>query len=150
MSNGTKAGLAIITLHLVGVQTGFPFGSYEYGATLGPKLFQVPLLIGNNWLVLVLCSASVTRFISNKWLASLSGGVLMLILDMFLEPVAITSDYWTWQGSVVPIQNYISWGVLAFALHVMLQHFKFDKENELDKYVIVSQASFFITVNGLG
>jgi uncharacterized membrane protein len=135
---------------VIGVQTGWPFGSYEYGATLGPKLFGVPLLIGTNWLVLVLCSASLTHFINNKWLASLAGALLMVGLDILLEPVAIMSDYWSWQGSGIPIQNYISWGVLAFILHILLHHFGFGIKNELDKYVILSQASFFALVGCLG
>ncbi|MEQ9374097.1 MAG: carotenoid biosynthesis protein [Imperialibacter sp.] len=135
---------------VVGVQTGWPFGSYEYGATLGPKLFGVPLLIGTNWLILVVCTASLTRSINNKWLASLAGALLMVGLDILLEPVAIMSDYWSWQGSGIPIQNYISWGALAFILHIVLHNFDFENKNELDKYVILSQASFFALVGYLG
>ncbi|MFW5803961.1 MAG: carotenoid biosynthesis protein [bacterium] len=42
-------------VEVLGVQTGIIFGSYQYGETLGPKLFQVPLIIGINWLMLVYC-----------------------------------------------------------------------------------------------
>ncbi|MBK7868300.1 MAG: carotenoid biosynthesis protein [Ignavibacteriales bacterium] len=36
------------TLEAVGVATGVIFGKYTYGPTLGPGLFNVPILLGIN------------------------------------------------------------------------------------------------------
>ena len=38
----------------IGVNTGLLFGTYEYGANLGFKIFGVPLIIGVNWTVLII------------------------------------------------------------------------------------------------
>ena len=35
-------------VEVLGVNTGFPFGEYEYGSVLGPKVFETPLMIGLN------------------------------------------------------------------------------------------------------
>ncbi len=139
--------LIAFVCEVVGVHTGWPFGSYEYGATLGEKVFGVPILIGVNWLVLVLCSASITQKVGNKWLAALLGAGLMVALDLLMEPVAIMSDYWIWHSPNIPLENYVSWGVLAFFLHVILHQFNFNKENEVDRYVFASQGFFFVMLN---
>ncbi len=39
---------------LIGVHTGALFGNYWYGANLGLKLMEVPLIIGINWGVLAI------------------------------------------------------------------------------------------------
>lgn len=135
---------------VVGVKTGWPFGSYEYGATLGIKWLEVPLIIGANWLVLVLCSASMVRFIENKWLASLAGALVMLGLDYLLEPVAVRADYWTWHAQAIPVQNYVSWLALAFILHRGLHFFPFSKRNDVAWYVVGAQAGFFLILNLFG
>lgn len=135
---------------VVGVKTGWPFGSYEYGATLGIKWLEVPLIIGANWLVLVLCSASVVRFIDNKWVASLAGAVIMLGFDYLLEPVAIRADYWVWHTAAIPVQNYVSWLALAFILHLGLHFFTFNKRNAVAWYVLGAQAGFFLILNLFG
>ncbi|MBK9076996.1 MAG: carotenoid biosynthesis protein [Flavobacteriales bacterium] len=49
--------LVFVSSYLVetlGVHTGVIFGTYWYGDVLGAKLFDTPLLIGVNWLILVM------------------------------------------------------------------------------------------------
>ena len=36
---------------VLGVKTGILFGDYQYGETLGVKLWEVPLVIGLNWFI---------------------------------------------------------------------------------------------------
>ena len=56
-------------VEVVGVQTGLIFGSYSYGATLGVKLFDTPLLIGLNWIFVSYSSYSIACQVSdNKYL----------------------------------------------------------------------------------
>src|SRR6218665_3631044 len=45
-------------VEVAGVHTHIIFGSYDYGKTLGLKLFDVPLIIGINWLMLVYCAGT--------------------------------------------------------------------------------------------
>ena len=46
---------------LIGVHSGMLFGNYSYGNNLGLKLAEVPLIIGINWGVLAVTSASITE-----------------------------------------------------------------------------------------
>lgn len=97
-------------IELTGVQTGILFGDYSYGAALGPKLFDVPIIIGINWLAIVLASIGVIGYFKLGVSASaiLAGG-LSTALDYLIEPVAIKYDFWSWNDPSIPLWNYICW-----------------------------------------
>ena len=96
-------------IEVLGVNTGIIFGHYTYGKSLGFKIMETPIMIGVNWLILVYsCWALVGLFTSNRWLGALAGGVLMVLYDFALEPIAIRLDMWNWHLSSVPVQNYIA------------------------------------------
>ncbi len=116
-------------IEVVGINTGLPFGSYSYGNTLGPKIAGTPPIIGINWLMLIYCVGCFVNFYvreKNIVLKSAIGSGILLLLDYLIEPVAVKLDFWTWASDVIPIQNYISWYIIAFAL--LLIFFKFIKQ----------------------
>jgi len=134
-------------VEVLGVHTEFIFGSYAYGNTLGFQVWQVPLIIGVNWLILVYASGSlVSRLKIHVVLKSLLGATLMVLLDMLIEPVAIKLDFWDWADGIIPTQNYLGWFIVAlflqFAFHLLI----FKKENSLAKFVLLVQAIFFIVL----
>ena len=45
-------------IEVIGVKTQAVFGTYNYGKTLGFKVFDVPLMMGFNWLLLIYCIAT--------------------------------------------------------------------------------------------
>lgn len=109
------------TLEVLGVKTGLVFGEYSYGGTLGPQLFNVPLIIGLNWVIIVYGLAESLRTVRSSLLLSLvlvpAGAVFF---DFFLEPVAMSQlDYWSWAGNTVPLHNYIAWAVISFVFAVL-------------------------------
>ena len=131
----------------IGVHTGYLFGNYSYGENLGTKIFGVPLIIGVNWAMLVMISASVASFIPVRWyyqviLASLA----MLLLDVLIEPVAIVSDYWTWEGAI-PIFNYVTWFVITLFLQFLYFRFKLAEQNKVAVALYVIQLLFFVILN---
>jgi putative membrane protein len=102
----------------IGTSTGWLFGSYYYGKNLGASIAGVPLVIGLNWWVLTVCSASISKRISSSVvIRSLIGASLMTLLDVLMEPVAIKSDFWHWKDELIPIYNYVCWFALSFLLH---------------------------------
>ncbi len=135
-------------VEVLGVQTGIIFGSYQYGETLGPKLFQVPLIIGINWLMLVYCIFIITsRWKFHKWIKIGIGGLLLVLYDLILEPVAIQLNMWSWQGDTIPFQNYLAWYLVSV---VMLASFYFsglDIKNSVAKKLFVVQIVFFLGLN---
>ncbi|MFP4093650.1 MAG: carotenoid biosynthesis protein [Cyclobacteriaceae bacterium] len=135
-------------VEVAGVQTGLIFGEYSYGPALGLKLWEVPLLIGLNWLMLVYITGYVSgRLFKNKLLAAMGGTTLMVMLDYVIEPVAMKYNFWYWEQEVIPIQNYLGWFVTALFLHLIYQFLPFNKRNILAKYVIIVQLAFFISLH---
>lgn len=122
-------GLAV---EIVGVQTGFPFGSYAYGTILGPKLAGVPLILGALWWMSLLGFGHWTDRILARWaflknqtakhlLRAMIAATLMTSLDGLIEPVAIRAGWWAWDNVEVPWSNYATWWVVAFAFHLLPQ-----------------------------
>lgn len=132
----------------VGVHTGWVFGQYWYGDTLGWKIDQIPVLIGANWLVL---TYTVGALLHNIQLPNYTKPFIaacgLVVLDIFIEPVAIQYDFWQWHKGIVPLSNYIGWFVLAFLLSFLFHYLSFYKKNQLALPVLISQVLFFIAHN---
>ncbi len=106
-------------LEALGVATGLVFGQYSYGNTLGFQLFQTPVIIGLNWVIVVLGITVVTlKFTQKPWLVATIVGLLCVVFDVILEPLAIhpDMDYWSWAGGPVPVHNYIAWFIISFGM----------------------------------
>ena len=53
------------------------------------------------------------------WQVPLLTGVIAVVLDLFIDPVAVSAGYWVWfvKGTVyfeIPLLNYVGWFVLMF------------------------------------
>ncbi len=135
-------------IEAIGVHTGIIFGEYTYGNTLGFKLFDVPLIIGINWLLLVYSVGNLINNISeNLIFKSLSGALLLTILDYFIEPIAVKFDFWSWNQSEIPIQNYIAWFLVSFGMLLLFNKFSFSKNNLPAKMLYIIQIAFFVILN---
>lgn len=131
-------------IEVVGVATGLVFGSYTYGNALGLAVLGTPLLIGVNWLFLAYACTSLAKWITpNRWLVALVAPSLMVGYDLVLEQVAPVMDMWSWQGGVIPLQNYIAWWVIGFAFCGMLNYFRVDTKNPLAATLVIVQFVFF-------
>lgn len=145
------AVLAILTGYLVevlGVHTGFVFGEYAYGPGLGFQVWQVPPVIGLNWLTLSYCCGSVCdRLPLPVYLKTIAAATLMVSLDFFIEPVAIHLRFWSWTSTTVPIQNYLAWWLVSLALLAIWYGLPFQKKNPLAGLILALQFFFFIAHN---
>ena len=104
-------------LEVLGVETGFPFGTYWYSDVMGPRVWGVPLAIGANWGVLVVAATDVLKkWKVNNFMKGLVGATILLVFDLFMEPVAIKYGWWAWGNVSVPWTNYLAWWVIAFVL----------------------------------
>lgn len=132
---------------VIGVQTGLIFGNYEYGPVLGWKLWDTPLMIGVNWALLVYCCGCfVNQFlhtIATGWKSIVGAGILVL-LDYFIEPVAIKYDFWNWAGNQIPLQNYIGWFLVALLLLYIFFRLQDGLRNNVAVWLLVLQFLFFI------
>lgn len=102
-----------------GVQTGRPFGAYAYSRVLQPQWMGVPLAIAFSWLMLLIGAARIAAWAGggrSRPLLVFVVALLMTLFDAVMEPAAVRLGYWSWQGATIPLQNYISWFVIALLL----------------------------------
>ena len=133
----------------LGVHTGFLFGDYVYGESLGKKWFGVPIIIGINWIMLTMISASIVQLSNIHWLLKALGATfLMVLLDILIEPVAIVSDYWYWNGEI-PLTNFIGWIIVAFVLQTLYFGSKLAEPNKVGISLYIIQVIFFLILNFL-
>ena len=131
---------------IIGVQTGLLFGDYYYGTNLGFKVFGVPLIIGVNWIILLICSASFSTKIKHQILRVFVSATLMVLMDYIMEPVAVDLSFWTWQGDI-PIYNFICWFILSLFLHFIYDVLNFNTSNKYARFLFCILALFFIILN---
>jgi putative membrane protein len=140
--------LAGYFVEVAGVHTGAIFGHYQYGRALGFKIWDVPVLIGLNWLILVYCSGVITHKLPIPTSIKIAAGaLLMVLLDFLIEPIAIKHDWWTWQSDTVPLQNYAGWIISALVLLTFFHKLPFAKQNRIAPVVYVVQFLFFLMQN---
>lgn len=148
-----KLTIAIITIYItgfivevIGVQTHYLFGNYSYGYSLGLKQFGVPLIIGVNWISIVIASTSVAnKIVSFDIPKAIISGLLATALDYLIEPVAIQFDMWNWATGNIPFYNYLCWFIFA-TLFAFLYSKTTSKLNPAGIYVYFTWTVFFIIV----
>jgi bisanhydrobacterioruberin hydratase len=147
---------------LVGVHTGFLFGDYAYGNVLGPKLGDVPILIGMNWFVVVYCAGSFMEKLHHKVATAsattvgpifvtisivIDGALIATLFDYFMEPVAISLGYWHWNSLEIPMYNFICWFMLSALLLLTMRKLSVSTKNHFAIHLLIIQTLFFLLLN---
>ena len=143
---------AIIVIYLIGVlaevlgvRYNILFGNYYYGNSLGPQVFEVPLIIGFNWLTLSLATYGVSSYLfKNKIVITIFASMLMVLTDYIIEPKAGALDFWYWVGGNIPIQNYVGWFFVSLIIHTILVKMNFKFNIKLCLALLLSQILFFV------
>lgn len=126
--------LAGFAVEQIGVHTGFLFGNYSYGSTLGFKAWGVPVTIGITWLIVTLSAWHIVAFGKLSRLYSfLLAGVLVVMFDLVLEQFAVSYGLWTWWSAIIPFSNYVTWFVVAQVF--FLAYYKLSKQDEPSIYI---------------
>ncbi len=142
------AYLLTFFLEVVGVASGSIFGEYSYGNSLGYKILEVPVIIGLNWVVLVYSCGIIADKLPLHWLfKSILGALMLVFLDVLIEPVAMQLDFWNWQNGIIPMQNYIAWFLIGFTLLVVFYQVRFNRKNRLAIFIYLVQFVFFAILN---
>jgi putative membrane protein len=151
-----------IIIEIIGTNTGILFGDYTYGTTLGPKIFNVPFIIGINWFTVMFCCGSAMHMMMFKLVKKIDadevikkpilktisvivdGATLALIFDWLMEPVAIHLGYWSWGGTgEIPIFNYACWFIFSMLFLLVFHFCNFDKQNKFALHLLLIQIMFF-------
>lgn len=134
---------------VVGVNTGFLFGSYHYGEVFGEKVWGVPFLIGLNWFCIVYAAYQVVLHL--KPLAQQKAVVIAAvtatvttIFDWIMEPVAVDLGFWQWHTTEIPFLNYACWFGISFLIVLCFNFLGIKKSNSFAVYLFLTQLLFFI------
>lgn len=138
-------------VEVAGVHTGLIFGEYHYETTLGWKVWEVPLMIGVNWLILVYCQADALRRLPLEKLGTWGafgvrialGALGLTILDVLVEPVAIEQAMWSWAAGTPPLHNYVGWLVVSAGMMALFLGFSLKQRNPLAPWILGLQWAFF-------
>ena len=124
-------------IEAVGVATGYPYGTFEYGVNLGPMiagavpaalpLFFLPLVVNAYLLCLLLLGP-----LADRTAVRLPVVVAAVVgMDLALDPAAVSLGFWAYDAGGwyygVPWTNYAGW-VLSAAVAVGVLDRAFDRE----------------------
>ncbi len=137
-------------IELLGVNTGIPYGAFEYQVALGPMLFgDIPLalpvfyfpILLNSYLLGVLALGQYAERLTIRYPVVVG---FVLLLDFILDPGALQLGFWTWEhpGAYygVPLSNFAGW-ILSGSIAVGVIHFTFDHEQIITR---LREVGFFL------
>lgn len=137
----------------LGVHKHILFGNYVYGQTLGYKWRDIPVIIGFNWFLLVYATGTLMQKIPmhSVFARVVTGGFIMTMLDIFIEPAAVRFDYWHWTVAseylTAPVSNYLSWFMVSAVMLLVFEACRFKKQNAVGGVLLLAQFVFFILLN---
>jgi uncharacterized membrane protein len=122
-----------LVAELSSTRTGFPFGLYHYtGLTRGRELFiaDVPFIDALSFIFLAYAAFCLARLAFAgravaRWVMALAAGMLMMALDVVIDPLAVRGDRW-FLGPLfaydepgayfgVPLSNFGGWVIVGTA-----------------------------------
>lgn len=104
---------------ILSIMYGFPYGKFDYGEMMGGlKLFgMVPIVLPIIYVAMVLSAMYVLRSLKG-WARIFGVGVLLMLVDMVMDPGLTVNGVWYWYDSWigvnlynVPVQNFFGWFV---------------------------------------
>jgi hypothetical protein len=136
--------LVIFVAEVSGINIGFPYGDYVYTTSLGPKLFDVPIVIPLFWFAVLIVSWSVSdRFLRYKHVVV--AAIVVTAFDLVLEFAADSLGLWHWQAGMPTELTFISRFALAYAGLSLMRQYAAEKEPDaLLPHLLIIQLLYFV------
>lgn len=136
-------GLAVVCVggglsaEAIGWRTGVPFGAYRYNDSLGVNIAGVPLIVALAWAMMAWPALLGGRRVADRLvpgrhaagaaLVAMTGSLVLVSWDLFLDPQMVDAGHWTWLPTPgpwlhgIPVVNSVGWLGVG-ALMVLLLH----------------------------
>lgn len=153
------AFVGTLLIEMVGTNTGMIFGNYKYGQVLRLQIFETPLVIGFNWVFLIVSGSEIARHFTyylaflNKqsvvvksFITAVVSAILITFFDFIMEPIAVYLGYWNWGYDniyEVPLQNYIAWFLVSLAFSLFYISLKIKIKSSFVQNIFWLQLLFF-------
>lgn len=114
-------------IELIGVKSGWPFGTYRYDSSLGLAFAGVPIIVPFAWIMIAYPTLIAARKSTRRWVF-LYGGLLMAAWDLFLDPQMVDAGRWHWKlvgphspfAPEIPLSNDAGWLFAGMGLIAIL------------------------------
>ncbi len=122
-------------IEYVGVSTGWPYGEFVYGVSLGPMIAGIPAALPVFFLPIVVNAYLLCVLLLGDRAASRLVRLAVVIpavvtMDVVLDPAAVSLGFWSYEGGGVfydvPLSNYAGW-VLSATVAVGVLDLTFDR-----------------------
>ena len=142
-------------IEYVGMQTGWPYGYFSYGVSLGPMVFGVPVALPLLFLPLVLNAylLGLLLFPSMKrWRRVVVTALFVVAMDVVLDPAAVELGFWSYVGShwfhEVPLKNFLGWvfsaGICVFVFDAVFDQTRLRDRLDSTQYLLDDLVSFVL------
>lgn len=157
----SSTGILLLILYsylieFIGVITDWPYGSFEYGISLGPMIYGlVPLALPIFFLPLVINSYLLVIQVGGKKSDKIYWRIpmvimMVLLLDIILDPAAVSLGFWLYnEGGVfygVPVSNFLGWilsaSVTVGVLDYVLESNQIKERLDSCEYILDDLVSF--------
>jgi putative membrane protein len=81
--------------------------------------------------------------LKSMFLRIILGSLILVLLDLLIEPVAVRLDYWYWVGDVIPLKNYLSWFLASVVMLSIYEFFRFKYQSVVAPVFLLIQFIFF-------
>lgn len=94
-----------LVIEQIGVRTGWPFGDHSFDASLGVRIYSVPLVVLFIWVMLSHPILIASRRVTANWVF-LYGGAIMMAWHLFVDSQLTIAHRitWTFTGRHVPFE----------------------------------------------
>lgn len=134
-------------LEVLAVKTGYVYGYFLFGPTLGYSFWETPVLLAAIWAGNIYTSRQIAAMIAkDTFVVSLVSAVLITLLVFFMEPFAIREGMWSWNGSSIPRHKYIGVFIAALVFQYIFSKSVKLPPNKFALPVYLIQLGFFVTM----
>ena len=106
------------------------------------------MIIGVNWIITTaICGTIASKVRVRSHFKILIAILLMIFLDLFIEPVAPKIDMWSFSDyESAPLSNYITWAIVSLPLQFYFIIKKLEFNFTLAVNLYISQLFFFMVL----
>jgi len=132
-------------IEVAGIKTGLIFGHYKYGSVLGPRIAEVPIIMGINWVLMVYGGVAIASRTGMSILpGSLVSAIIITVSDFIIEKFAILTGMWTWVDGAPPLRNYSGWFIASLLLSLLYYNTVKSKIRKVAIYIYIYQIVLFV------
>ena len=119
-----------LSVEMIGILTGIPYGTFQYSDTLGFHFLDVPLSVPVAYLPILLGSFTLSnRFLRlpTRLQHTLLSAIINTIIDFLIDPAAVKAHFWYWPAGgfyyEIPLINFVGWLCTGFIYSQILYAF---------------------------